>query len=58
MPGQVKTRASGQPLACFSALHSIAGIHNKRAYIDREIAAKPELVQIENGWRNPEEQSP
>ena len=28
------------------------------AHIDREIAAKPELVQIENGWRNPKEQRP
>ena len=28
------------------------------AHIDREIAARPELVQIENGWRNPKEQKP
>ena len=28
------------------------------AHIDREIAARPELVQIENGWRNPKEQRP
>ena len=28
------------------------------AHIDREIAAHPELVQIENGWRNPREQRP
>lgn len=26
------------------------------AHIDREIVARPELVQIENGWRNPREQ--
>jgi ParB family chromosome partitioning protein len=26
--------------------------------IDREIAARPELIQIENGWRNPREQRP
>jgi ParB family chromosome partitioning protein len=28
------------------------------AHLDREIAAKPQLVQIENGWRNPKEQRP
>jgi len=28
------------------------------AHIDREIAARPELVQIENGYRNPKEQRP
>jgi hypothetical protein len=28
------------------------------AYIDREIAARPELIQIENGWRNAREQRP
>jgi ParB family chromosome partitioning protein len=27
-------------------------------HIDREIAARPELVQIENGWRNAREQRP
>ncbi|MCU1248333.1 MAG: parB-like partition protein [Edaphobacter sp.] len=27
-------------------------------YIDREIAARPELIQIENGWRNAREQRP
>ena len=33
--------------------------HGKvEAFLDREIAAKPELVQIENGWRNPKEQRP
>ncbi|MDQ2835199.1 MAG: ParB/RepB/Spo0J family partition protein [Acidobacteriota bacterium] len=33
--------------------------HRKvEAFLDREIAAKPELVQIENGWRNPKEQRP
>ena len=28
------------------------------AFLDREIAARPGLVQIENGWRNPKEQRP
>jgi ParB family chromosome partitioning protein len=28
------------------------------AFLDREIAAHPGLVQIENGWRNPKEQRP
>jgi ParB family chromosome partitioning protein len=28
------------------------------AHIDREIAARPELIQIENGWRNAREQRP
>ncbi|SNT11863.1 chromosome partitioning protein, ParB family [Granulicella rosea] len=28
------------------------------AHIDREVAAHPELVQIENGWRNAKEQRP
>jgi len=28
------------------------------AHIDRELAAKPELVQIENGWRSAREQRP
>jgi ParB family chromosome partitioning protein len=28
------------------------------AHIDREIAARPELIQIENGWRNAKEQRP
>jgi ParB family chromosome partitioning protein len=28
------------------------------AHIDRELAARPELVQIETAWRNPEEQRP
>jgi ParB family transcriptional regulator, chromosome partitioning protein len=28
------------------------------AHIDREIAARPELVQIETAWRNPKEQRP
>ena len=33
--------------------------HGKvEAFLDREIAAKPELVQIENSWRNPKEQRP
>jgi ParB family chromosome partitioning protein len=33
--------------------------HNKvEASLDREIAAHPGLVQIENGWRNPKEQRP
>lgn len=33
--------------------------HTKvEAYLDREIAAHPGLVQIENGWRNPKEQRP
>jgi ParB family transcriptional regulator, chromosome partitioning protein len=27
-------------------------------HIDREIATRPELIQIENGWRNPREQRP
>jgi hypothetical protein len=27
-------------------------------HIDREIAARPELIQIENGWRNAREQRP
>ncbi len=29
-----------------------------KAFLDREIAAHPGLVQIENGWRNPKEQRP
>jgi ParB family transcriptional regulator, chromosome partitioning protein len=28
------------------------------AHIDHEIAARPELIQIENGWRNAREQRP
>ena len=33
--------------------------HSKvEAFLDREIAAQPGLVQIENGWRNPKEQRP
>ena len=28
------------------------------AHIDREVAARPELIQIENGWRNAKEQWP
>jgi ParB family chromosome partitioning protein len=33
--------------------------HGKvEALLDREIAAHPGLVQIENGWRNPKEQRP
>ena len=28
------------------------------AFLDREIAARPELIQIENGWRKPTEQRP
>ena len=33
--------------------------HSKvEAFLDREIAAHPGLVQIENGWRNPNEQRP
>ena len=33
--------------------------HTKvNAHIDREIAARPELVQIENGYRSPKEQRP
>jgi ParB family transcriptional regulator, chromosome partitioning protein len=28
------------------------------AHIDREVAAHPELIQIENGWRNAREQRP
>ncbi len=33
--------------------------HGKvEAFLDREIAARPGLVQIENGWRNPKEQRP
>jgi ParB family chromosome partitioning protein len=33
--------------------------HSKvEAFLDREIAANPGLVQIENGWRNPKEQRP
>ncbi len=33
--------------------------HSKvEAFLDREIAAHPDLVQIENGWRNPKEQRP
>jgi len=34
-------------------------LSNKIAvHIDREIAARPELIQIENGWRNAREQRP
>jgi ParB family chromosome partitioning protein len=33
--------------------------HSKiEVFLDREIAARPGLVQIENGWRNPKEQRP
>jgi ParB family chromosome partitioning protein len=33
--------------------------HSKvEAFLDREIAAHPGLVQIESGWRNPKEQRP
>ena len=33
--------------------------HSKvEAHINREIAAHPDLVQIENGWRNPKEKRP
>jgi ParB family chromosome partitioning protein len=33
--------------------------HSKvEAFLDREIAAHPRLIQIENGWRNPKEQRP
>lgn len=33
--------------------------HGKvEAFLDREVAAHPDLVQIENGWRNPKEQRP
>jgi ParB family chromosome partitioning protein len=33
--------------------------HSKvEAFLDREIAAHPGIVQIENGWRNPKEQRP
>jgi ParB family chromosome partitioning protein len=33
--------------------------HSKvESFLDREIAAHPGLVQIENGWRNPKEQRP
>jgi ParB family chromosome partitioning protein len=33
--------------------------HSKvEAFLDREIAAHPGIVQIENGWRNPREQRP
>jgi ParB family chromosome partitioning protein len=33
--------------------------HSKvEIFLDREIAAHPGLVQIENGWRNPKEQRP
>ena len=28
------------------------------AHIDRELAARPELVQIENGYRSPKEKRP
>jgi ParB family chromosome partitioning protein len=28
------------------------------AHIDREVAARPEVIQIENGWRNAKEQRP
>lgn len=28
------------------------------AHIEREIATRPELIQIENGWRSPKEQKP
>jgi len=33
--------------------------HGKvEAYLDRQIAARPDLVQIENAWRSPKEQRP
>ena len=34
------------------ALNQAAGVCKLTAHIDREVAARPELIQIENGWRN------
>ncbi|WP_353071232.1 ParB/RepB/Spo0J family partition protein [Tunturiibacter gelidiferens] len=39
-------------------LDSICFRSKVEAFLDREIAAHPGLVQIENGWRNPKEQRP
>jgi ParB family chromosome partitioning protein len=58
------TRRSGYNTALFADVVSDQCLdsscyHSKvEAFLDREIAAHPGLVQIENGWRNPKEQRP
>ncbi len=57
-------RRSGYNTALFAdvvsdqCLDSICYHSKVEAFLDREIAAHPGLVQIENGWRNPKEQRP
>ena len=57
-------RRSGYNTALFADVVSdqcldSACYHGKvEVFLDREIAAHPGLVQIENGWRNPKEQRP
>ena len=57
-------RRSGHNTSLFCDVHGDQCLdapcyHDKiEAFLDREIAAKPELVQIENSWRNPKEQRP
>jgi hypothetical protein len=57
-------RRSGYNTALFSDVVSDQCLDGKcfqtkiAVHIDREIAARPELIQIENGWRNAKEQRP
>jgi ParB family chromosome partitioning protein len=57
-------RRSGYNTALFSDVLSDQCLDGKcfqtkiTVHIDREIAARPELIQIENGWRNAREQRP
>ena len=57
-------RRSGYNTALFAdvvsdqCLDSVCYHRKVEAFLDREIAAHPGLVQIENGWRNPQEQRP
>ncbi|MHB8241762.1 MAG: ParB/RepB/Spo0J family partition protein [Solirubrobacteraceae bacterium] len=57
-------RRSGYNTALFSDVVSDQCLDGKcfqtkiAVHIDREIAARPDLIQIENGWRNAREQRP
>jgi ParB family chromosome partitioning protein len=57
-------RRSGHNTSLFCDVHGDQCLdstcyHSKvEAFLDREIAAHPGIVQIENGWRNPKEQRP
>ena len=57
-------RRSGYNTALFADVVSDQCLDGKcfqtkiTVHIDREIAARPELIQIENGWRNAKEQRP